>query len=128
MTDDVTLTHVQNDAHVLLTIHVTGTQFILDCTTQAVVETTVIDKHVSGTSILFVEASFISAETGLHQAVVGQTSVKGFFSLWFLFANTEKGMQLFFLTLHFTLWNFFNNCGLEKKMESDPHWHLKEDF
>jgi len=62
-------------------LHAIRTRFILDRTTRAVVETTVIDKHTSGAPILHTEASFTSAERWLHRGTLSPTSLKH--CIWF---------------------------------------------
>ena len=81
-------------------LHAIRTSFILDHTARAVVETTVIDKHTSGTPIIHTEASFTSADRGLCRGTLSRTSLKHCIWFWFIlsmwssFASNSKGLQL----------------------------------
>jgi len=64
------------------------TRFVLDRTTRAIVVIQrcckVITKHVTGTPILHVEASFISVERGLRRGILSWTSLKHYIHFSFI--------------------------------------------
>jgi len=68
--------------------------------TQAVVVKQVTTNHTTGTPILHVEVSCISAERGMRREILSRTSLKcyiqfsSFLSLQFSFANNSKGLWL----------------------------------